>query len=153
QGKIVASWTRIPFTILYFTIIILGVLTGLPLMKKIWTRDFWKINSLKALHSFSASFMFLFYVNSAFTGMIYRNLREIFNVKDDYISWLIKIHAADYSRWTQIIYINFMATFTFLFLLTGVLNYVMFVIHIIRQWRDKNVEVVDEEYGQIEEDG
>jgi hypothetical protein len=150
QGKVMADWTRAPFTILYSFIIFLGVFSGIPPLQAFWKKNFWKLTSIRALHRFSATFMLAFYMVFAGTGVVYRNLREIFDIDKTYVKWLIIVHAAGYNKWTMIIYISTMTILTVLFTLSGCILLFMWLAQWYRVWRSKRIEVVDEEYANLE---
>lgn len=126
QGKIYfIPYSRSIFTFIYFIILTFGSIISIPLMKKIWKKEFWRINSIKSIHSFVSTFLFLFYILISFTGMLYRNLREIFQLEN--VSIILRIHAMTFNDYLQIIYISFISFFTIILLITGFIQWINWI--------------------------
>lgn len=128
QGRIeFIPYSRSIFTFLYWMIINCSVIIAIPLMKKIWKKEFWRMRTIKSIHSFVSSILFLFYISMSFTGMLYRNLREIFEFENKKVSWILDIHAMRYSEYLQICYITFITFFTFILMITGIIQWIQWI--------------------------
>jgi hypothetical protein len=137
-GRFFSDWTVIPSGIIFTSIYLIMLISGLPMFRFPWTKDFWDVSTVERLHGFFGTFLFTFLLISCLTGFSYSILKYIFKIEPQYIQWILIIHGFSFTDLTQIFYVNFMMILIVLLIVGGVASYFRFWIQTVKKMKKKD---------------